>query len=46
MKVKTLQILWHGKDPVLSADFHPTGLVATAGADKEIKVCITVGTFF
>lgn len=38
MRVKTLQIVWHGKDPVLSADFHPSGIVATAGADKEIKV--------
>lgn len=38
MKAKTLQILWHGKDPVLSLDFHPSGLLATGGADKDIRV--------
>lgn len=37
-KVKTLQIVWHGKEPVFSVDFHPDGSLATAGADKEIKV--------
>jgi hypothetical protein len=37
MKARTLQILWHDKSPVLSADFHPDGYLATAGADKEIK---------
>jgi chromatin assembly factor 1 subunit B len=39
MKVKTLQVLWHGKDPVLSVDFSPdTGLLASCGGDKEIKL--------
>ncbi|GAQ82373.1 Putative chromatin assembly complex 1 subunit B/CAC2 [Klebsormidium nitens] len=38
MKAKTLQILWHGKDPVLSLDFHPSGLLATGGADKDIRL--------
>ena len=33
-----LQIVWHGKEPVYSLDFHPDGTLATAGADKEIKV--------
>jgi WD40 repeat protein len=36
-KLKTLQIVWHGKEPVYSLDFHPNGLLVTAGADKEIK---------
>jgi WD40 repeat protein len=39
MKAKTLQIIWHSKDPVFSIDFHPDGYFATGGADKEIKVC-------
>lgn len=39
MKAKTLQILWHDKQPVFAVDFHPTeGYLATAGGDKEIKV--------
>jgi chromatin assembly factor 1 subunit B len=38
MKAGTLQIVWHGQDPVYSLDFHPSGLLATAGGDKEIKV--------
>lgn len=36
-KVKTLQIVWHGKEPVYSLDFHPDGTLFSAGADKEIK---------
>eukprot|EP00983_Pelagomonas_calceolata_P129847 1161640-Pelagomonas_calceolata.AAC.13 len=47
MKAKTLQIVWHGKEPVFTLDFHPTNpaLLATGGADKDIKarlapVCI------
>ena len=38
MKVKVLQIVWHNKEPVFSLDFHPSGLLATGGADSEIKV--------
>lgn len=38
MKVKTLQIVWHDKEPVYSLDFHADGVLATAGADKDIKV--------
>ncbi|KAK3252900.1 3-oxoacyl-[acyl-carrier-protein] synthase [Cymbomonas tetramitiformis] len=38
MKTKTLQILWHGKEPVYSLDFHASGVLATAGGDKEIKL--------
>jgi chromatin assembly factor 1 subunit B len=42
MKATTLQILWHGKDPVLTLDFHPSGLLATGGADKDVRVRIHV----
>jgi hypothetical protein len=42
MKAKTLQILWHGKDPVLTLDFHPSGLLATGGADKDVRVRVRV----
>ena len=39
MKVKTLQVLWHERKPVLSVDFDPaTGLLASCGTDKEIKL--------
>lgn len=38
MKAKTLQIVWHSKDPVFSIDFHPDGYIATGGGDKDIKV--------
>jgi len=44
MKAGTLQIVWHAKDPVYSLDFHPSGLLATAGGDKEIKVGVRGGT--
>lgn len=37
MKVCTPQILWHGRDPIFSVDFHPSGRVATAGAD-DVKI--------
>ena len=37
MKSKTIQVVWHGKEPVYSLDFHPNGLLVTAGADREIK---------
>ena len=36
--VKTLQIVWHEKEPVYSVDFHPDGTLVTAGADQEIKL--------
>ncbi len=42
MKAKTLQIVWHGKEPVYSLDFHPSGILATGGADKDIRVCFCV----
>ena len=39
MRVKTLQILWHDKQPVFSVDFSPTSNeLATCGADKEIRL--------
>lgn len=40
MKAKTLQIIWHSKEPVFSIDFHPDGYIATGGGDKDIKVSI------
>lgn len=43
MKAKVLQIVWHEKEPVYSVDFHASGFLATAGADKEIKVCPLTG---
>jgi chromatin assembly factor 1 subunit B len=39
MKGGTIQISWHDGKPVLTVDFHPiSGLLATAGADYDIKV--------
>lgn len=39
MKGGTIQISWHDGKPVLTLDFHPiSGLLATAGADYDIKV--------
>lgn len=38
MIVKTLQILWHDNQPVLSCAFHGCGEFVTAGADHEVKV--------
>ncbi|GMH38675.1 hypothetical protein BSKO_06559 [Bryopsis sp. KO-2023] len=38
MKVQTLQVLWHDKQPVLSLDFHSSGWLATSGADKTVKL--------
>eukprot|EP00798_Chlamydomonas_sp_ICE-L_P022059 gene22059-29124_t len=38
MKAKTLQIVWHEKEPVYSVDFHPSGILASGGADKSVKI--------
>ena len=38
MIVKTLQIIWHDKLPVLSCSFHKSGTFVTSGADHEVKV--------
>lgn len=43
VRVKTIEIAWHNVErvnqPILSCDFSPTtGLLATSGADKEIKL--------
>ena len=38
MKAGTLQVVWHAKEPVYSLDFHPGGLLVTAGGDKDVKV--------
>ena len=36
--MKTVQIVWHEKEPISSLDFSKSGVLATAGADKTIKV--------
>ncbi|KAI3438192.1 hypothetical protein D9Q98_000629 [Chlorella vulgaris] len=38
VKAKTLQVVWHSKEPVYSVDFHSNGQLVTGGADKEVKV--------
>ena len=38
MRVKTMQVMWHEEKPVYSIDFHPSGLFATGGGDKDVKV--------
>lgn len=38
MKVDTPMIFWHEREPVLSIDVHPSGFIATAGADKKVRV--------
>ena len=38
MKVKTVLISWHGREPVYSIDFHSSGRVATGGADNCVNV--------
>jgi chromatin assembly factor 1 subunit B len=38
MKARVIQVVWHGKDPVFTLDFHPgTNALFTGGADKEVK---------
>ncbi len=38
MKVKTVLIAWHGREPVYSIDFHSSGRIATGGADNCVNV--------
>lgn len=38
MRVKTLQVVWHNQKPIYSVDFHPSGVLATGGGDKDVKV--------
>ena len=38
MRIKTLQVVWHSQKPIYSVDFHPSGLLATGGGDKDVKV--------
>lgn len=38
MRVKTVQVMWHDEKPVYSVDFHPSGMFATGGGDKDVKV--------
>lgn len=42
MKVKTPLIAWHSKEPIFSLDFHPSGRLATGGADNDVKVTIQI----
>ena len=37
MKAKKINIDWHDSEPVLSLDFHPSGLLATGGGDKKSR---------
>lgn len=47
MKGGTVQINWHDTKPVLCLDFHHlSGVLATGGADYDIKVKITILPFF
>lgn len=46
MRGVTLEIAWHPADilsgknaPILSIDFHESGVFVTAGSDSELKVC-------
>ena len=38
MRVKTMQVMWHEEKPVYSVDFHLSGVFATGGGDKDVKV--------
>jgi chromatin assembly factor 1 subunit B len=40
MKVKTLQIHWHNKQPIYSVDFNPQNpqKLVTCGGDNNIRV--------
>ena len=43
MKLTTPEIVWHNKQPLLSADFHRGQSIlrlATGGADNDVKVSI------
>ncbi|KAK1310792.1 hypothetical protein QJS10_CPA08g01297 [Acorus calamus] len=41
MRGGTVQVVWHDSKPVLTVDFHsPTGLLATGGADHDIKLWV------
>lgn len=45
MRGGTVQINWHDTKPVLACDFHPiSALLATAGADYDIKIWVTVSS--
>eukprot|EP00954_Amorphochlora_amoebiformis_P003167 247394-Amorphochlora_amoeboformis.AAC.1 len=38
MKVATPMVSWHAREPVLSVDIHPSGKIATAGADNFVRI--------
>lgn len=46
MRVETLQIAWHDREPIFSVDFHhASDRLATGGADKTIKVLLLLPPF-
>ena len=43
MRIATPEIVWHGgekgqNDPLLSCDIHPSGVLATGGADSDVRM--------
>ncbi len=34
----SVQVVWHDREPVLALDFAGSGILATGGGDKTIKV--------
>eukprot|EP01116_Phalansterium_solitarium_P003678 TRINITY_DN144_c0_g1_i2.p1 TRINITY_DN144_c0_g1~~TRINITY_DN144_c0_g1_i2.p1 ORF type:complete len:449 (-),score=166.97 TRINITY_DN144_c0_g1_i2:75-1421(-) len=38
MIFKTVQILWHEREPIFSCDFHSSGRLATCGGDNDVKI--------
>ena len=42
MRVSVLQISWHDQKPVFTTDCAPNGLLATGGADNNVRVWHTI----
>ncbi|KNC54541.1 chromatin assembly factor 1 subunit B [Thecamonas trahens ATCC 50062] len=38
MHIKTVQVVWHSRKPVLSLDFHTNSRLVTGGADATVRV--------
>ncbi|KAJ1620357.1 WD40-repeat-containing domain protein [Pavlovales sp. CCMP2436] len=36
--VSVPEVSWHARSPIMSADFHPVGLLATGSSDTEIRL--------
>jgi WD40 repeat protein len=47
MRLKTIQILWHDRNPIFSVDFDPfdSNRLATGGADSHIRVSASLPRF-